>query len=752
MKKLFIKNILSFVVMLAVLLASSAGSQVAEAGQSGRGNYQGYFTGATSYYGDFVLPIIRNGQAIPASTINDIGNFLGLLKSYNASGNRQKVTGSAFIVYTMLGRPGANYSRIVSNADWADLETRLASARIDWNSNVIGNINSFYQTGIDDDAYYSGYKNETGITFYNSDGSIAYQILRRCANPIGDLGGLKLSDWNLSASSSVNRTTANPGDTVQWSHTLTNNGPGATTQPVSSDLALSGFTNGWGNPVAGASTPAGAGPGTIRTFYDYTLYTIRPDDAGNTLCQTVRYSPANSRGAPGGQGNTPCVTVPYNYSLTPSVSLNGQVTIESGGSLRVTTAVDNRGPTRSRNTDWRLTRMIFKPGTTLSAADVSARDSGSDSCGSFTSAGRTACDTVWQDGARVFSIGTSSAPVYDYISPTDIPTGSQVCFTGSVSPPTQADSPVWRHSTLLCVIISKQPKVQIHGGDVRSGGRVETSLSTITAGGATKTYGSWVEYGALSVGPNAGLASGSGLNNGGSTSPMDWNRLTFANVDNNGTPMYGNFAPNHAAISPYFATYTGQFAAASSQTVPASVTLNGLASGTYMAGNVIIDASSVGQDSGNKGKSIIITSGGTVTINGDIAYTGPGAGNSFTSTDQIPQVVIVARAINITGGVRNIDAWLMTTGDTGYVNTCSDVAVGAPLDTATCANTLTINGPVATAHLYLRRTAGAEDGNRSGNPAEVFNLRADAYLWAQARASQSGKAETVYTSELPPRF
>jgi hypothetical protein len=54
--------------------------------------------------------------------------------------------------------------------------------------------------------------------------------------------------------------------------------------------------------------------------------------------------------------------------------------------------------------------------------------------------------------------------------------------------------------------------------------------------------------------------------------------------------------------------------------------------------------------------------------------------------------------------------------------------------------------------LYLQRTAGSGVGVSSGDPAEVFNLRPDAYLWAMVHASASGKIQTVYATELPPRF
>jgi hypothetical protein len=63
-----------------------------------------------------------------------------------------------------------------------------------------------------------------------------------------------------------------------------------------------------------------------------------------------------------------------------------------------------------------------------------------------------------------------------------------------------------------------------------------------------------------------------------------------------------------------------------------------------------------------------------------------------------------------------------------------------------------VNGPVVTGKLVLNRTAGSGTGAQSGDPAERFNLRPDAFLWARLQATGNDKAQTVYSTELPPRF
>ena len=63
-----------------------------------------------------------------------------------------------------------------------------------------------------------------------------------------------------------------------------------------------------------------------------------------------------------------------------------------------------------------------------------------------------------------------------------------------------------------------------------------------------------------------------------------------------------------------------------------------------------------------------------------------------------------------------------------------------------------MNGPVITNMLYLRRTAGSGPDTQSSDPAEVFNLRPDAYAWARNKTEALGALTTTYMVELPPRY
>lgn len=614
----------------------------------GRSCYHGYFTNVEDHGGDSVLPVIANGDAIP-TYINTADELYNLVRAAYNSGSNQRQTGAAFIYSTMMGLDAPGAGRTVTNAQWDDLHERLRAldqaGKIDWTGNVSVSINSYWQgtdSGFspdgtnDDDTFYSNYKNEPGIQIRDYNNNVVYELLRRCANPVGVLKGI----------------------------------------------------------------PA-----------------------------------------------------PQQYKLTPHVDTVTPNQVEAGGKVSVTSSVDNTGDVASDTTKWEITKIVVAPGkdapheddgATVNAAAPCEIGVGSASGNYFQGADAT-CENVAK-GSGTFNLGSPAQnlkPSANDVEVGDLPAGSRVCFALSVKPRSYNDDR-WAHSEPRCTIIGKKPKLQIWGGDIKVRGDVETGTSIKSVGGSPRTYGSWVEYGLLAIGANRGMASGSGLRDGSTGAPDQWNRLTFANVNDSGASSYGHYS------LPLMPALSGQFTGDPSDGAP-SGNLGNLASGTYKTTNLTITDSSIGQQ-GGRGKSIIIVASGTVTIDGDITYKGPGGGDTFTDVRQIPQVVIVANKINIKGAAERIDAWLLTTGANGAINTCSDVAKDAALTVDICDDRLVINGPVETAHLYLRRTAGSGTGGSSGNPAEIFNLRADAYIWSHNREAQAGKAQTVFSQELPPRF
>jgi hypothetical protein len=554
---------------------------------------------------------------------------------------------------------------------------------------------------------------------------------------------------------------ASPGDTLDWTHDLRNNGPGFIDQNITRTIDRTGFGNGWDGQQSapsrsntGLNTPAGLIMDTVNaSAANRTRYVVLPSDAGRTMCQRIGWAPGAYNNGSRFTSNYACANVPYSYSLTPGVSGPNGVTTVGAPIPTVIPTVTNALPppyqqrhtTDSRPTEWQLKRIEVAPGGSI---PMTQQEDNAAPCAHY---GNTCQDKG--SGTQVFP--PNSTPLAQLANETVAPNtrvGTRICYTLSVRPfqqlAYQAVDNRWRHSAPVCVTVSKQPKVQVWGSDVRTRGDIETGTTTVNDNGTNKLFGSWVEYGALSVGSNSRFASGSGLNDGNTemTNAAAWNKLTFANIDSSGASRFGNFT-----LPSDIAPLADQFMATASNGAPAP-DLGSLASGTYKttAANFTITGGSVGQ-TGNVGNVIVIVSTGTITIDGNITYRGNGASENFNDLKELPQVIIIARNINITNNVTQIDAWLLTTND-GSINTCSDRPLSAPLNSTVCNSQLTVNGPVATSHLHLRRTAGSDDTARAGEPAEIFNLRGDALLWAYGRSSASDKAQTVYSKELPPRF
>ena len=554
---------------------------------------------------------------------------------------------------------------------------------------------------------------------------------------------------------------ASPGDTLDWTHDLRNNGPGFIDQNITRTIDRTGFGNGWDGQRSAPSRSNTGLNATANTLFDVvnpsaanrTRYVVLPSDAGRTMCQRIGWEPGAYNNGSRFTSNYACANVPYSYSLTPGVSGPNGVTTVGAPIPTVIPTVTNALPppyqqrhtTDSRPTEWQLKRIEVAPGGSI---PMTQQEDNAAPCAHY---GNTCQDKG--SGTQVFP--PNSTPLAQLANETVAPNtrvGTRICYTLSVRPfqqlAYQALDNRWRHSAPVCVTVSKQPKVQVWGSDVRTRGDIETGTTTVNDNGTNKLFGSWVEYGALSVGSNSRFASGSGLNDGNTemTNTAAWNKLTFANIDSSGASRFGNFT-----LPSDIAPLADQFMATASNGAPAP-DLGSLASGTYKttAANFTITGGSVGQ-TGNVGNVIVIVSTGTITIDGNITYRGNGASENFNDVKELPQVIIIARNINITNNVTQIDAWLLTTND-GSINTCSDRPLSAPLNSTVCNNQLTVNGPVATSHLHLRRTAGSDDTARAGEPAEIFNLRGDALLWAYGRSSASDKAQTVYSKELPPRF
>ena len=415
------------------------------------------------------------------------------------------------------------------------------------------------------------------------------------------------------------------------------------------------------------------------------------------------------------------------FNLTPSVSLNPSDVAEAGQSVVISPSVNNTGKSVASSIGWQVVQFGLDPGDTVPNASGGV---GTDApCTYF---GISSCAAV-NSGTRDYGVGVTNMSNEGFAIPSDAKIGSKYCFALAVRPyRTAVDK--WRYSAPQCVLIGVKPRVQVWGYDTMAGGLILTSLSKK----ANNTYGSWSEYAAFSNGLNTNFASAAGYAIGSPVPQQSgWSDLTGANTS--------IVAPCGGPTS--FGCYGGvQY--------PVGLVTSLLA----QCSNILTGDISTGGDYNNDK---MICRNGTVTIDSNIEN----VSGATTSSSDIPQEVIIAKNIDIAANVKRVDAWLIaipdmtdggnTLGADGRISTCASISgysmSGAALNASKCDNELKVNGPIIAKQLYLYRTHHV-----TGDPsiaAEIFDLRADAFLWAyQGVGTGKPIAQTTSVTELPPRF
>ena len=448
-----------------------------------------------------------------------------------------------------------------------------------------------------------------------------------------------------------------------------------------------------------------------------------------------------------------------NFNLNPSVTGSPPSSEGGGSTATITPNVANGGVTSSTSVEWQLTNFRLQP-----SVPVVPVPGGATNATAPVSYFRNGATTV-ASGNRVFNKGNTSVGSGPQVIG-DFPVGTRICYALSVRPYNQSTTD-WRHGTPFCITIAKSPKLQVRGGDIRVGsnfaGQTLTGTSNITTrqsiktvSGTRTTFGSWGEYAISATGVIAGIGSGSAFAGAGMPTPTNplsacsFSFLTFSNARTTSDTCRTTAATNYGKYS------TGRTMPTLSNSYPttmASTSLSGVVNtaslnGIYKtSGDITLNAGVI-----PAGRTIVINTlydpvnrqYANVTIAGNITY----ATGTLTKASDIPQLIIIAGNINIRSAATQVDAWLSAE---GTLNTCSNVA-RTSINSNNCNAVLTFNGPVMANQIQLWRTAGSGPGTLSGNPAEIFNLRPDAYLFGITQSSKSGRLQTVYELELPPRF
>ncbi len=710
------------------------------AGNVGLGN--GYFTyQPISWQSTNKVLLNCSGTDILTSAMENKSTFINtILSYYNGSASKcnqtRNTTGAEFIIQTMRGFRPANGSPRLSASDIADWEARINNPSISLHFELTGfDYNSAYSAAKNDDIFYSTPKDSyTAIVFKDSSNNELYKLKSNCGNPIGDFpGGLPIAD--NAPRGNIDGATCTPS-VIGWAKDDDYDGAISVHVYIDGPVGVgTGFNAGPANIYRQDLADAGLGgshgfnytlPSTYLDAATHTVYVygIGVDSKGNTNGVNALI------GSSGSIRFGPC----YDYNLVPSVSLDQSVA-ESGSQVMSSPTVNNTGSTASTSATWQLSTFTILPAGAIPDGGTSALTPELFYKNGATSVG---------SGIQSFNRGITSLAQSGRTIP-DLPVGSRLCYALSVHPYSQLTADNWRHSTPECVIIGKKPKVQVLGSDLLVGGSVITSSTLKNITGTPRMFGSWIEYGIFATGFIKGAGSGSAYASPGmdNYSTCRASQLSFANTGGsdlncNNSTVIGNFSSAQTIPDPSISFSISS----STPSLSGSITPSSL-QGIYRAnGDITINASSIA-----KGQWVVINApNSNITIAGNINYTN----EKLQSIYDIPQLVIIGKNIIINDNVTNVDAWLVAKGSgNGVITTCSS---SPPLTASICKDPLTVNGPIMAQKLVLLRTAGSGTGANSGDPAETFNLRPDAYLWSFARASSGGHIQTVYSQELPPRF
>lgn len=321
----------------------------------------------------------------------------------------------------------------------------------------------------------------------------------------------------------------------------------------------------------------------------------------------------------------------------------------------------------------------------------------------------------------------------------------------------------WYVFNASCRGIAKKPSVAVWNGSLLTSGSIITSLArrhnAIAFGEAAnedKTlYGSWAEY--LAAANNTWdsdrtMGSGSSLSRGSGISKLcDGDVLS---TNSTMTVANSTLGATTCSLQPSGIQPNSSFV----------VRLNAYLRDAESKAQ-ITRVNDVAELYGGVNGNMVLSASGDVNITQDIKISNEAGGYTLHS---IPQAVIFTNGnIKISEDVQRIDAWLIA--PYGSINTCTSFATG---DTTSdgknssgnnCTQQLVFNGPVVTKNMELRRSYGADPtisrrgtfntASEKQTPAEIFNLRADSYLWGYAQASRYGSSYSeVYSRELAPRY
>ncbi len=698
-------------------------------------------------------------------------NFYAWLKSvYDGSDTRNKL-GAQVIAATMMG-----WNQ--KSVDMAALKTRLSNPAltlevINADPNNYGSISfsglSSSGSGVRDIFFTSDYDTAArDLILFKIGDAVVYVVEIPCANPVGGLPGIpdyKVATWTLVGESAVSTTTAVPGQVVNFSHRLGNNGPDQATGVWWT------VRNQDGGAVASVgATPISVNVGWINGIQTEALTIPAAASVGDKFCRYIEFSPSGSNPAQGlGSSTQVCVTVVYDYELKPSVTTSTTTLVGTNATFNF--AVNNTGPTKTNSTVTAIREIIIPAGVSF-PKNIGGYNDDVD-CSNYAVGGVT-CTTLEVLPAQVFPVGATPLGSRTASTVGRNP-GDRVCRVLSVisrdETPGLAGPPWHNRDQVNCTVIAAAPFMAGVGADMSAGGAIMAQCTGLpnpnpgdtngdgkltmadcpaatppatapcigTAGftgagssiGVATPFGSFGDYGIIATGPVSNFVSGAQM------APSAQSYLTFAN-----TPTLGGYRDKHC-ITDYAQAYK--------DTVSATTAGGWTTWGAPGVKNINSPSFSLSGTTITKGQVYTIYAPNSViTITGNINY----SPNNITRFGEAPSLTIIAKKIVVNSDVTLLNGVFyaselfstcaQATDLTTNSATADKTAISA---TGACRPQLTINGAVIAKKLLPLRTAG---GTNPSTPAEIIRLRPDAFL--RARDTDTGAILTVdMISELPQR-
>lgn len=318
-------------------------------------------------------------------------------------------------------------------------------------------------------------------------------------------------------------------------------------------------------------------------------------------------------------------------------------------------------------------------------------------------------------------------------------------------------------------------------------------ILTYTKSSGTATGGSSSQYGVMSLG-RIDDGSGYGFYSGGSQPNSNVKRLSFANINANGTSNgdFGGSFEGTVGQSNCIPDYFGRLDPSTAQSLPANwrpVLVNASSGGTYY-GNAP-SGNSLDLFGGSGGGDLVVSAGKRVAIyvKGDV-YIGKNVTYDTSATvDSVPKFMLVVKgSIYVDPSVTRLDGSYIAqpadntaasiSSDTGIFWSCHPQSPSAQIDIyypPTCTKPLVINGAIVAKQVDLLRVKGDITASNTGednlnttetncstspynscNVSEVINYTPSIFMGGSftetSNKSTSGGLPVDNLISLPPTF